>query len=1744
MAAATAAIAPSSSRVHFPSNTFAEANHGAAGPSTPSSPHKRSAREGPSSKSSKSSLSTAGPSTPKIASRPLQTTNCSSTSLVESQSGSAQSSPRKRLASIVRKREAETLAGSAGGHKGIEQRPSSSKSNHSLSNYTRLAQASLSTPELHLASDPLVDTGDAEHRLLIVPQQERRKMRAGSSPKGKHLPLCRSDQDRTQSSEALPLSGEPPYSSLGAVLGSAQGHAFPTVGKTSNPSTQATTAVPDRKRTELVEDMPAASESGTVIMRDFHLNCSPPSSLSPLTTSNVEQEHLIREENGPSKTRNSASSNWFQRARKWSAASRSKDNPSSFGDKSNRLNVSSNLSSSSTHTTSEPPRLSMSSSVYSSESEPSTVEDGSLFSDSALNSSITQATDPTSDSSIVTGDSDAAFLERLRSARTYLIHELSKLSLDEMGDDRDRVASLAWYVREREAGSRGIEVDSAREMLEFWNSISSGVLLCLLANRLKPGAIERIDRRDVEWVKADNLSRFLRAARDFFGVRSKDLFHPLDLADATVEGLDRAVGTILAVQRSAKNQGMSVRSPSSPVTSEALERVHSKRRSLVISPPRTPEALTIELLADSSFQGETSPSSSPSRKGSKGGKAQMLTIQQHRQAAENKLVRAVSPTPLTGDAHIRSRRRRSSDASGNLLPGARSKAPSITFAEGSFPSRNTSEEESRLPYRDRKMSESAISLTGVAEEETEDLITSSSPPMSPETDASAPASPSLVGLGRARAASPLARTSSQRRISQEIALAQTPRALRGSFDGAEELRIPGLSSGSPVRHSPARRHSARASNGLSALNPSRDVVVNQEEQPTTPKVPFPRSQAAADAAQSKRGSLTVSISEANGISASSSSPFSGYQLSTSSNGTSNPIPARPAFRHMRYTSELHLPVTQRSHSGSEDSRGSASPSLASVQPIAIRPRTRVESDVGSLYSTSPNGIQSTEDLAQFPRISRDKVPQMATSRHKLVLTTEDGKVITYQMGNCIGRGQFGSVYRALNLNSGQMVAVKRIKLEGRSEEEVTQLMHEVDLLKRLAHPSVVKYEGLVRGKEVISIILEYVENGSLLHTLKAFGEFPEKLVASYVVKILEGLNYLHESEVVHCDLKAANILTTKNGNVKLSDFGVSLNLQAMERVQKNDAVGTPNWMAPEVIELKGASTSADIWSLGCTIIELLTGKPPYGDMLAMSAMFRIVEDDRPPIPEKCSESLRDFLTQCFHKDPTKRPTAEALFEHEWLRKTWTGHKELRPQDSVPFLRRISLDSRRVDVRALHAAVHEVAEPTEIPSGARPSFGDMRSFSDPSGEGWNVGNSTERNESDVLGSSPLEMTGSLSPPDGIAPAVSGASQQQRSQIPSLDPSMLDLNANCAHDATPEEEAKPHSFVKSTFSKAVRCRICADNVRKHAVLCEDCGLICHASCARDASTPCNIQAQLHMLQRKATVSSPKDESPSASNTGTANGPPDSAPNSGLSSPGLLPISFRFPFTKLKRTSKGSFERFPTFEAQNDDETAAESDKTPGEPKVSEAFKAAAANKDGSTERGGRIRRISLMNVGRLKARSPAPSPAVEIPSVAGRGLPSRRGSSVSYGSTSGSSSVSSASHVAAAMENTASTGSASGKQQFANVAGAKKGGPYNHRVTQSTSVAIMSTPHVNKTSKGVLDPIGRRYSSTHAGQEEESHQRQGKVIFTSQKADYFNQHSNDDSKDTAQLTNSGADVKKRVRKTSLNTNKKVKDECTVM
>jgi serine/threonine protein kinase len=151
-----------------------------------------------------------------------------------------------------------------------------------------------------------------------------------------------------------------------------------------------------------------------------------------------------------------------------------------------------------------------------------------------------------------------------------------------------------------------------------------------------------------------------------------------------------------------------------------------------------------------------------------------------------------------------------------------------------------------------------------------------------------------------------------------------------------------------------------------------------------------------------------------------------------------------------------------------------------------------------------------------------------------------------------------------------------------------------------------------------------------------------------MTQVLQGLQYLHDQGVIHRDIKGANILTTKDGTVKLADFGVSTSTLAGGQDKEAQVVGTPYWMAPEIIQLSGASSASDIWSVGCTVIELLQGRPPYHNLAAMPALFAIVNDDHPPLPEGISAAARDFLMQCFQKDPNLRVSAKKLLKHAWI----------------------------------------------------------------------------------------------------------------------------------------------------------------------------------------------------------------------------------------------------------------------------------------------------------------------------------------------------------------------------------------------------------------------------------------------------------------------------------------------------------------
>lgn len=209
-------------------------------------------------------------------------------------------------------------------------------------------------------------------------------------------------------------------------------------------------------------------------------------------------------------------------------------------------------------------------------------------------------------------------------------------------------------------------------------------------------------------------------------------------------------------------------------------------------------------------------------------------------------------------------------------------------------------------------------------------------------------------------------------------------------------------------------------------------------------------------------------------------------------------------------------------------------------------------------------------------------------------------------------------------------------------------MVEIQLLKKLDHPNIVKYQGFVRTSKNVSIVLEYCENGSLANMCKKYGKIPEHVAALYVEDVLEGLVYLHDQGIIHRDIKGANLLISAEGIIKLADFGVATSTKLDGNCT---VVGTPHWMAPEIIEMKGALSATDIWSLGCTVVELLTGHPPYYEKPQMATAFAIVTEDQPPIPDGISDTAVDFLHLCFFKEPKMRATAKRLLKHRWITST-------------------------------------------------------------------------------------------------------------------------------------------------------------------------------------------------------------------------------------------------------------------------------------------------------------------------------------------------------------------------------------------------------------------------------------------------------------------------------------------------------------
>ncbi|KAJ8747391.1 hypothetical protein K2173_013093 [Erythroxylum novogranatense] len=305
-----------------------------------------------------------------------------------------------------------------------------------------------------------------------------------------------------------------------------------------------------------------------------------------------------------------------------------------------------------------------------------------------------------------------------------------------------------------------------------------------------------------------------------------------------------------------------------------------------------------------------------------------------------------------------------------------------------------------------------------------------------------------------------------------------------------------------------------------------------------------------------------------------------------------------------------------------------------------------EKDEGGIVSS----VCKREEDENLLRIGEIPVSSASCS---FTTSNEDdcSSTTTEPMSNISPNGRFRRI-----ITSWQKVmdsfAVKEVSLldqgtQGR--QSIFQLEQEIALLSQFEHENIVQYYGTDKDESNLYIFLELVTQGSLLGVYHKY-HFLDSHVCAYTRQILLGLKYLHDRDVVHRDIKCSNILVDSNGSVKLADFGLA---KATKLNDVKSCKGTAFWMAPEVVNRKnqGYGLPADIWSLGCTVLEMLTREIPYSHLeCQMQALYSIGKGVPPPVPDSLSSDARDFIMQCLQVNPNNRPTADQLLNHPFVKR--------------------------------------------------------------------------------------------------------------------------------------------------------------------------------------------------------------------------------------------------------------------------------------------------------------------------------------------------------------------------------------------------------------------------------------------------------------------------------------------------------------
>ncbi|KAM7148293.1 mitogen-activated protein kinase kinase kinase 1 isoform 1-T1 [Molossus nigricans] len=267
-------------------------------------------------------------------------------------------------------------------------------------------------------------------------------------------------------------------------------------------------------------------------------------------------------------------------------------------------------------------------------------------------------------------------------------------------------------------------------------------------------------------------------------------------------------------------------------------------------------------------------------------------------------------------------------------------------------------------------------------------------------------------------------------------------------------------------------------------------------------------------------------------------------------------------------------------------------------------------------------------------------------------------------GQQIGLGAFSSCYQAQDVGTGTLMAVKQVtyvrNTSSEQEEVVEALREEIRMMSHLNHPNIIRMLGATCEKSNYNLFIEWMAGGSVAHLLSKYGAFKESVVVNYTEQLLRGLSYLHENQIIHRDVKGANLLIDSTGQrLRIADFGAAARLASKGTGAgefQGQLLGTIAFMAPEVLRGQQYGRSCDVWSVGCAIIEMACAKPPWNaekHSNHLALIFKIASaTTAPSIPSHLSPGLRDVALRCLELQPQDRPPSRELLKHPVFRTTW------------------------------------------------------------------------------------------------------------------------------------------------------------------------------------------------------------------------------------------------------------------------------------------------------------------------------------------------------------------------------------------------------------------------------------------------------------------------------------------------------------